>query len=137
MQPRQMKSRLTNYYIGVQIAFVFISWLANSATGISFSNIFTQLLLVETLILAANSFLVYRRFYAIKEDTTQGLLYFTLPLTALVFVVQSATIIWNGFVIYQLPFHVAFLFGFGYSIFLIIKISKAADGTTANRAFVK
>ena len=137
MQLRQMIGRLTHYYIGLQIAFVLISWLANGATGIYFSNALTQLLLIETFILVANSFLVYRRFNASKGNIGKKPLYFTLTLTSLVFIGQSMTIIWNGFVIYQLPFHTAFLFGLGYSIFLLIALLRDADNNTANRTFAK
>ena len=121
-----MNRRLTSYYIGIQIAFILISWLSNAATGIYFGNVWTQFLLIESIILITNSCLVYQLLYSSKKNIPRSVISFTLSLTALLFVGRSVSVIWNEFNVFQLPFHLVFLYGFAYSLYLITVIPKVA-----------
>ena len=122
-------NKMANYYIGVQIAFILIGWLANAATGIHLNNIWTQIFIVQTLILTVNVVLLYRSLYILKNFPKIYLIP-SLSLSTLIFLYQSVSIAWHGINLYQIPYHLAFLFSCIYAIYLITKIVSKRRITT-------
>jgi hypothetical protein len=115
-----MRRRLPNYYIGLQIAIVLVSWLIASSNhgGIDWRNIYTQRLIIMSLGFLPNALLFYISLYVKPENKAlRNVLKLTMPLAALV---ASLNIFWD----LQDGLSVVLIFWAGYLFIFIFSLVK-------------